>query len=138
MGHSGLIREFGESRAGGPSSGVLCSAAAPLLVSLPPISPDSRLSPLRLVRRNQDEQQEYAGRLCDYLGGTRVEIRDLHAAEAFDFLGAENPDVVVWDLHESDESERGAIFAELKAKLCAINSQDASGARRWWSTRRSR
>jgi hypothetical protein len=35
--------------------------------------------------------------------------------------------VVVWDLHESDEQERGAIFAELKAKLCAYQ---LSGARR--------
>jgi hypothetical protein len=27
--------------------------------------------------------------------------------------------VVIWDLHESDERDRGAIFAALKAKLVA-------------------
>ena len=30
-----------------------------------------------------------------------------------------NGNVVMWDLHESDEAGRGQIFAELKRKLCA-------------------
>lgn len=74
---------------------------------------------LRIYVIDQDEQQEYAGRFCDYLRGSRVPIVDLAAAEAFSFDQVDNPDVVVWDLHESEEAERGAIFAELKRKLCA-------------------
>ena len=31
---------------------------------------------LRVYAIDQDEQQEYAGRFCDYLGGSRVPIRD--------------------------------------------------------------
>jgi hypothetical protein len=74
---------------------------------------------VRVYVIDQDEQQEYAGRFCTYLGGSRVPIRTLADAEAFAFDQVANPDVVVWDLHESDEAERGAIFATLKAKLCA-------------------
>jgi hypothetical protein len=68
---------------------------------------------------DQDEQQEYAGRFCDYLGGSRVPIRTVADAEAFEFRteSVRNPDVVIWDLHESDERDRGAIFAALKTRL---------------------
>jgi hypothetical protein len=38
-------------------------------------------------------------------------------AAAFSFADVTNPDVVIWDLHESDERDRGAIFAALKARL---------------------
>lgn len=79
---------------------------------------------LRVYVIDQDEQQEYAGRFCQYLGGRRVPIRTLEDAVNFHFIGVDlgrgkNDNVVVWDLHESDEMVRGAIFAELKAKLCA-------------------
>ena len=74
---------------------------------------------VRVYVIDQDEQQEYAGRFCAYLGGSRVPVRTLEGAEAFAFDQVANPDVVVWDLHESDEAERGAIFATLKARLCA-------------------
>ena len=72
---------------------------------------------LRVYGIDQDEQQEYAGRFCDYLGGSRVPVCTVADAEAFGFADVVNPDVVIWDLHESDERDRGAIFAELKAKL---------------------
>ena len=72
---------------------------------------------LRVYGIDQDEQQEDAGRFCDYLGGSRVPISSLADAEAFNFADVANPDVVIWDLHESDERDRGAIFAELKAHL---------------------
>jgi hypothetical protein len=72
---------------------------------------------LRIYGIDQDEQQEYAGLFCDYLGGSRVPIRTLAAAEVFSFADVANPDVVIWDLHESDEDDRGAIFAELKKHL---------------------
>jgi hypothetical protein len=74
---------------------------------------------LRVYVIDQDEQQEYAGRFCAYLGGSTVSIRNLGDAERFSFDQVANPNVVVWDLHESDEAERGAIFATLKANLCA-------------------
>jgi hypothetical protein len=74
---------------------------------------------LRIYAIDQDEQGEYSGRFCAYLHGSRVPIRTLAEAEAFSFDQVPNPDVVMWDLHESDEAERGRIFAELKAKLCA-------------------
>ena len=74
---------------------------------------------LRVYGIDQDEQQEYAGRFCDYLGGSRVAIRTVLDAEAFSFADVANPDVVIWDLHESDERDRGAIFAALKAHLVA-------------------
>ena len=54
-------------------------------------------------------------------------IRTVADAEAFSFDQVPNPDVVIWDLHESDERDRGRIFAELKAKLCAYQ---LSGVRR--------
>lgn len=73
---------------------------------------------LRVYVIDQDEQQEYAGRFCDYLNGSRVSVKTLLDAELFSFEMVPNPDVVVWDLHESDEASRGAIFAELKRKLC--------------------
>jgi hypothetical protein len=72
---------------------------------------------LRVYGIDQDEQQEYAGRFCAYLDGSRVPIRSLGDAEAFDFADVRSPDVVIWDLHESDEADRGAIFAQLKSKL---------------------
>jgi hypothetical protein len=74
---------------------------------------------LRVYGIDQDEQGEYPGRFYDYLQGSRVSIRSLADAEAFGFDQVHNPDVVMWDLHESDDAERGLIFAELKAKLCA-------------------
>src|SRR5947209_2280553 len=79
---------------------------------------------LRIYGIDQDEQQEYAGRFCDYLEGRRVPIRSIEDAEAFHFIGVglgprKHDDVVIWDLHESDERDRGAIFATLKAKLVA-------------------
>jgi hypothetical protein len=74
---------------------------------------------LRIYVIDQDEQQEYAGRFCEYLHGSSVPIRTLADAECFAFDQVPNPDVVVWDLHESDETDRGAIFASLKRKLCA-------------------
>ncbi len=46
-------------------------------------------------------------------------IRGADDAAHFSFADVANPDVVMWDLHESDETERGCIFAELKRKLCA-------------------
>jgi hypothetical protein len=98
---------------------------------------------LRVYGIDQDEQQEYAGRFCAYLGGSRVPIRTVAEAEAFRFArtgdskftcfdgsveigsGRQNEelgtaisaDVVIWDLHESDERDRGAIFAALKTRL---------------------
>ena len=45
-------------------------------------------------------------------------IRTLAEAEAYDFRSVgRNPDVVIWDLHESAEQDRGAIFVALKSKL---------------------
>jgi hypothetical protein len=73
---------------------------------------------LRIYGIDQDEQAEYAGRFCDYLGGLRVPIRTLADAEACETVQRGRfPDVVIWDLHESTEQDRGAIFAALKAKL---------------------
>ena len=76
---------------------------------------------LRIYGIDEDEQQEYAGRFCDYLAGVRVQIRTVAEAQMFDFRTAcvRDPDVVIWDLHESDERDRGAIFAALKARLVA-------------------
>jgi hypothetical protein len=75
---------------------------------------------LRVCGIDQDEQQEYAGRFLSYLGGSRVPIKNLASAEDFSFANVTNPDVVIWDLHESDERDRGAIFAALKAHLAHL------------------
>jgi hypothetical protein len=79
---------------------------------------------LRICGIDQDEQQEYAGRFLSYLGGRRVVVRSLEDAQQFRFIGCDfyqgpgqNDDVVIWDLHQSDERDRGAIFAQLKANL---------------------
>jgi hypothetical protein len=81
---------------------------------------------LRIYGIDQDEQQEYAGRwFCAYLGGDTVPIRSVEDARHFADLWAETPhgrgqwsaDVLIWDLHESDERDRGAIFAILKTAL---------------------
>ncbi len=74
---------------------------------------------LRVYGIDQDEQQEYAGRFCDYLGGERLPIRTPVEAVEFNFADVVNPDVIIWDLHESAEQDRGAIFAALKAPLVA-------------------
>lgn len=74
---------------------------------------------LRIYGIDQDEQGEYTGRFCRYLHGSSVPIRTVAAAKAFSFDDVENPDVVMWDLHESEEDVRGEIFAELQRKLCA-------------------
>jgi hypothetical protein len=77
---------------------------------------------LRVYGIDQDEQQEYAGRFCEYLGGLRVPIRTLADAEGFHFIGVDlgpgrNDDVVIWDLHESDERDRGAISPHSRSSL---------------------
>jgi hypothetical protein len=72
---------------------------------------------LRIYGIDQDEQQEYAGRFCSYLGGSHVPVRTIGDADGFDFSTVVDASVVVWDLHESDERDHGAIFAVLKAKL---------------------
>lgn len=75
---------------------------------------------LRIYGVDQDEQQEYAGRFCDYLHGSRAIIRTQDDAEAFSFDQVLNPNGVIWDLHESDERDRGVIFALLKTHLGAL------------------
>jgi len=55
---------------------------------------------LRIYGIDQDEQQEYAGRFCDYLGGSRVPIGSVADVDTFSFADVANPDVVIWDLHE--------------------------------------
>jgi hypothetical protein len=80
---------------------------------------------LRIYGIDQDEQREYAGRFCAYLGGSSVPIRSVEDAERFASLWAETPhgrgqwsaDMIIWDLHESHEPQRGAIFAILKSAL---------------------
>ena len=42
---------------------------------------------LHIYGIDQDEQQEYAGRFCDYLEGRRVPIHSIEDAEAFHFIG---------------------------------------------------
>jgi hypothetical protein len=71
---------------------------------------------------DQDEQGEYAGRFCSYLGGRSVPVRSVDDAQVFHFIGADlgpgkNDDVVIFDLRDSDEAVRGEIFAVLKGKL---------------------
>jgi hypothetical protein len=48
-----------------------------------------------------------------------VPIRTIADAEVFSFAYVANPDVVIWDLHESRPADRGEIFATLRDKLCA-------------------
>lgn len=74
---------------------------------------------LRIYGIDQDEQGEYTGRFCDYLHGSSVPIRTVEDALAFSFDEVANPDVVLWDLHESEEEHRGFIFATLQRQLCA-------------------
>jgi hypothetical protein len=74
---------------------------------------------LRIYGIDHDEQQEYAGRFRDYLRGLRVAIHTVLDAEEFQFRWVRNPDVLIWDLYESDERDCGAIFAALKAHLVA-------------------
>jgi hypothetical protein len=82
---------------------------------------------LRIYGIDQDEQQEYADRFCAYLDGSAVPIRSIQDAERFATLWAETPhgrgqwsaDMIIWDLHESDERDRGAIFAILKSAVAA-------------------
>jgi hypothetical protein len=74
---------------------------------------------VRIYGIDQDEQQEYAGRFGDYLGGSCVPIRTLADAAPFEFPAVVNAAVLIWDLHESDERDRGALFATLKTKLVA-------------------
>jgi hypothetical protein len=82
---------------------------------------------LRVYGIDQDEQGEYAGRFCAYLGGDTVPIRTVADAQRFAELWAETPhgrgqwsaDVLIWDLHESDERDRSEIFAILKVALVA-------------------
>ena len=54
-----------------------------------------------------------------HLGGSSVRINNLGPAVDFSFDQVINPDVVAGDLRDSDEADRGATFAWLKAKLCA-------------------
>lgn len=46
---------------------------------------------LRIYGIDQDEQQGYAGRFCDYLEGSRVPIRTKADAEAFTLDQVDNP-----------------------------------------------
>jgi hypothetical protein len=49
---------------------------------------------LRVYGIDPDEQQEYAGRFCHYLAGSRVPIRTVLEAEEFSFADVANPDVL--------------------------------------------
>jgi hypothetical protein len=91
---------------------------------------------LRIYGIDQDEQQEYVGRFCDYLGGMRVPIRTVAEAEACDLSRVAN-DVVIWDLHESDERHRGAISQHSKLDWSSIYWR-SQGARPSSWTKRSR
>jgi hypothetical protein len=83
---------------------------------------------LRIYGIDQDEQREYGGRLCAYVGGSRIPIRSIAEAQEFAQLWCETPhgrgrwnaDALIWDLHESDERDRGAIFGILKSALTAL------------------
>ncbi|HVQ42379.1 MAG TPA: hypothetical protein VMS54_09235 [Vicinamibacterales bacterium] len=74
---------------------------------------------LRIYGVDQDESEEFSGRFCTYLGGSRVLISNVDAAEAFDFDQVANPDVVIWNLHRVHPRDRGAVFAALVRKLTA-------------------
>jgi hypothetical protein len=97
---------------------------------------------LRIYSIDQDEQQEDAGRFVDYLGGRREPIRSIEDAEAFHFVGvdlglSQNDDVVIWDLHQYHEADRGRIFAFSRPSSSKICSS-TQAVRRLSSTRRSR
>ncbi len=66
----------------------------------------------RIFAIDQDEQQEHWEPFVAHLGGRRVVVEDLAAAERVVL----EPDdgCVVFDLSASDEADRGAIFAALK------------------------
>jgi DNA helicase HerA-like ATPase len=46
---------------------------------------------LRVYGVDEDEQHEYAGRFCDYLGGSRVAIRTVLDADEFSFAAVAYP-----------------------------------------------
>jgi hypothetical protein len=59
------------------------------------LSRDHFANGLRVYGIDQDEQQEYAGRFCAYLGGATVPIRSIADAEALEFRQLWNAEVVV-------------------------------------------
>jgi hypothetical protein len=69
-------------------------------------------------------------------GGSRVPIRSVADADVFDTCTWPT-DVAIWDLHESDERDGGAIFAALKRHLVE-HLLAHQGARRSSSTKPSR
>ena len=75
----------------------------------------TRCSQLSSTSSNRRARSE----LLQRLGGSRILIRSLEEAEAFDFGQVANPDVVFWNLHQSHPRDRGDIFAALVKKLCA-------------------
>jgi hypothetical protein len=72
---------------------------------------------LRVYGIDQDESQEFSGRFCAHLGGSRALIGSVAEAEAFGFDQVANPDVVIWNLHTVHPRDRGAVFAALKDRL---------------------
>jgi hypothetical protein len=81
----------------------------------------------------RNEQQEYAGRFCDYLDGSRVPLSSVLDADTYAFGDGANPGVVIWDLHESDEHDRGALARPGRAAFIVDEAvtvtEDELGAR---------
>jgi hypothetical protein len=80
---------------------------------------------LRVYGIDQDEQGEYTGRFCHYLGGRSVPVKSVDDAHAFRFIGVDlgpgNNDVVVmFDLHESDEA------APIRARFSRFSKASSS------------
>ena len=71
---------------------------------------------LRVYGIDQGEQPEYAGRFCDYLRGSRVPISHVAHAAALSFVHVADPNVVIWDLHESREEGHAAATAAHAAR----------------------
>ena len=129
------------AKAGGTCAGMARRAAARATSCECYLSREHFANGLRVYGIDQDEQQEYAGRFCDYLGGSTVPIRTSRTREAFHFR-PRSPDPERGRVGSARVQRRGrarTIFAELKAKLCAyLLASKKVGAWRWWSTRRSR
>ncbi len=85
----------------------------------------------RIFAIDQDEQQEHWEPFVAHLGGRRVVVEDLAAAERVVL----EPDdgCVVFDLSASDEPDRGAIFAALKG--CRVHGLRRDSTMGPWSHR---
>ena len=77
----------------------------------------------RLFVIDGDEQLEYAGRFCRYLGGLAIPVRKLEDLDDFEDRVGRDARVVVFDLSRCPDDLYGQAFKRCKELVAGVPAQ---------------